>query len=398
MTSGIPLGGRDGVSEIQGALDEVSLDGWLLFEFHGHNPVARSLLGLDHTTRRSFTLVPAEGDPVALVHRIETSAWRAWPWELRRYGSWREMEEELAALVAERPELAMEVSPRSSVPTLDLVPSGIVDLLRDLGVRITSSGDLVTRFHARWTPEQLDGHRRTAEILAEVARAAFEEASSAVERGEPATEGALTRWILDALASRGVTVDADCIVAVGPRASDPHYAPEGEGDPVGPASLLLIDLWGRPGPEHVAADQTWMGWLGDRAPDEVMEVWGAVREARDGVVAFLERRHREGRAVRGFEADDVARGILEQRGYGEHFVHRTGHSIDTELHGSGPNLDNLETRDDRVLVPGVGFSVEPGVYIPGRMGIRSEINVHWGEDGPEVTPTRPQRELFLLPG
>ncbi|MDX1566965.1 MAG: M24 family metallopeptidase [Longimicrobiales bacterium] len=384
------------VERIQAALRDASLDGWLLFEFHGHNPVASSILGLGHTTRRSFSLIPADSDPVALVHRIETSAWREWPWETRLYAGWREMEEGLADLLSSCRTVAMEISPRSSVPTLDLVPSGIVELVGECGVRMVSSGDLVSRFHARWTPEQLEEHRRTAEILARVAREAFQRAADAVQAGEPTSEGALSRWILDTLEARGVGVDADCIVAVGPRAADPHYAPEESGEIIGADTLLLIDLWGRPDDRGVAADQTWMGYLGSELPDEVEEVWAAVRDARDAVVGFLQERHRKGSEVRGFEADDVARELIRARGFGDYFVHRTGHSIDVELHGSGPNLDNLETRDDRILVPGVGFSVEPGVYIPDRVGVRSEINVHWGEDGPEVTPSRPQREIFLL--
>jgi len=390
------LAGREGVARIQAALREASLDGWLLYEFHGHNPVATSMLRLGHTTRRSFTLIPADSDPVALVHQIESSAWRDWPWETRRYSGWREMEEGLSRLLSSCRTVAMEVSPRSSVPTLDLVPSGIVELVAGCGVRITSSGDLVTRFHACWTPRQLEVHRKTAGMLARVAREAFERAAAAVDGGDPTTEGALSRWILETLASRGVAADADCIVAVGPRASDPHYAPEGSGEIIEEGSILLIDLWGRPDPGQVFGDQTWMGSLGSELSDEVDEIWTVVRDARDAVLEFLERSYEEGREVRGREADDVARKLVSERGFGEYFVHRTGHSIDTELHGSGPNLDNLETRDERVLVPGVGFSVEPGVYVPGRLGVRSEVNVHWGDDGPEVTPAEPQQEIFLL--
>lgn len=387
---------REGVERVQEALRKAELDGWLLFEFHGHNPVARSLLGLGFTTRRSFTLLPAAGEPIALIHRIEGSSWREWPWEIRSYAGWREMEEALTALVEDRPRLAMEVSPRSAVPTLDLVPSGILELVEERGVRVSSSGDLVSRFHARWSSRQLVEHRRAAGILREVAREAFERAAEGVRADAPAREGELRAWILESLSSRGVGLDADCIVAVGERASDPHYMPGDSGEVISAGSLLLIDLWGRTGPRDVAADQTWMGFLGSEVPAEVEEVWAAVRDARDAVVEFLEDRHREGREVRGYEADDVARDLIRKRGYGDFFVHRTGHSIDTELHGSGPNLDNLETRDERLLVGGVGFSVEPGIYIPGRLGVRSEIDVHWGEGGPEVTPAEPQREIFRL--
>jgi Xaa-Pro aminopeptidase len=187
----------------------------------------------------------------------------------------------------------------------------------------------------------------------------------------------------------------DCIVAIGKTAADPHYAPIGQGETIDRGDLLLIDLWGAY-EGSVAADQTWMGLLGSQVDTHTQEVWEAVRDARDAALRFLRERYEAGQEVRGFEVDQIARDLITARGYGQYFVHRTGHSIDTELHGSGPNLDNLETRDDRLLVPGVGFSVEPGVYIPDDIGVRAEVNVHWGADGPQVTPSEVQREIFLL--
>ncbi len=390
------LVGKEGVARVQEALDERSLDGWLLFDFHEQNPVARALLGLEWTTRRSFTLVPAAGDPVALVHAIEHSSWRHWPWEKRSYAGWREMEAGLADLLAGCARVAMEVSPRSSVPTLDLVPSGIVELVRETGVDPVSSGDLVSTFYSRWTDEQLEAHRRYAAILPEIAKEAFERAADAVRRGQPTTEGALATWIRAELARRGLGVDHDCIVAIGPRAADPHYDPGPVGETIDRGDVLLIDLWGKGDEGDVPADQTWMGYLGSELPDEVSDVWAATRDARDHAVRFIEDAHREGRALRGLEVDDACRSVLDDRGYGRYFVHRTGHSIDRDLHGSGPNLDNLETRDERLLVPGVGFSVEPGVYIPDHLGVRTEVDVFFGPDGPEVTTPIPQESIFLL--
>jgi Xaa-Pro aminopeptidase len=306
------------------------------------------------------------------------------------------MEAKLGAMVQGSPRLAMEVSPGSAVPTVDTVPAGLVELLRALGVRPESSQDLVSEFHSVWSASQLEEHRRAAEIVAEVAADAFRRAADAVRDGAPTTEGALSGWIRGELAARGVTVDLDTHVAVGAGAADPHYAPAGEGETIGRGELLLIDLWGRTSPDAVSADQTWMGYLGDSVPEEMREVWTVVREARDAAVRFLEERFDAGQEVRGYEVDDVSRRVVEAAGFGPYFVHRTGHSIDTRLHGSGPNLDNLESRDDRRLVRGVGFSVEPGIYLPGRFGVRSEINVHWGQQGPEVTPRRPQDEIFTL--
>lgn len=396
MSDAAALTTKEGLARVREALAEGDVDGWLLYEFHGHNPVAASLLDVQRTTRRSFTLVPRTGPPVALIHAIERSSWRSWPWETRTYADWRGMEEALAGILEGRARVAMETSPRSAVPTLDLVPAGIIELVRDTGTEPVTSGDLVSAFHATWSAAQLRAHRKAAKAVSTVARRAFDRAAAAVRRDDPTTEGRLSRWILDALQAEGVEIDADCIVAVGSRASDPHYSPGEVGETIGRGSLLLVDLWGRISEDGVPADQTWMGYLGDRLPDRIASVWNAVRDARDAVVAFLEERHAADREVRGYEADDVARKLLRERGFGRYFVHRTGHSIDTDLHGSGPNLDNLETRDQRRLIPGVGFSIEPGVYVPDRLGVRSEINVHWSPAGPEVTPVEIQEEVFLL--
>lgn len=228
-----------------------------------------------------------------------------------------------------------------------------------------------------------------------MARRAFERAADAIRSGSPTTEGALSEWIVEQLQDAGLVHLPACIVAIGPRASDSHYAPVGAGETINRGDLLLIDLWGAY-EGSVAADQTWMGVMADAVDARTQEIWEAVRDARDAAVDFLRERFEAGEDVRGFEVDDVARAVIVDRGYGEYFVHRTGHSIDTDLHGSGPNLDNLESRDDRRLLPGVAFSVEPGIYITDDIGIRSEVNVHWGANGPEVTPSEVQSEIFLL--
>jgi Xaa-Pro aminopeptidase len=387
---------EEGVARVQQALLERGLDGWLLFEFRAQNWISAALLETGHTTRRAWVLIPRRGRPRALVHAIEGSAWRHWPFAIDRYSGWREMEEKLAELLAGQRRLAMEVSPRSGVPSVDAVPAGALELVRALGVEAVSSADLVSTFHSVWSDAQLADHRRAAEVVAEVGKAALGQAADAIRRGQPTTEGALSRWILEQLRVGGVSVDADTHVAVGAGSADPHYAPAGEGETIAAGRVLMVDLWGRTGADSVFADQTWMGFLGGALPGRVGDVWRVVRDARDAAVELLSARHRAGQDVRGFEVDDAARGVIRERGFGDFFVHRTGHSIDDRLHGSGPNLDNLETRDDRLLVRGVGFSVEPGVYLPGEFGIRSEINVHWGDAGPEVTPRVPQDEMLLL--
>jgi Xaa-Pro aminopeptidase len=385
----------EGIRQVQAELREQELDGWLLYEFRGANPIAKSILGVGKTTRRAFFLIPAEGEPRALIHAIEGSSWRHWPWAKRTYSGWRQMEEALGEMLGGRGRLAMEVSPGAAVPTLDYVPAGLAEVLLRSGVEAASSGNLVSRFYSVWTDVQLGDHLQASEILPHVADEAFRKAAAAIEAGSPTHEGALTEWILAELSGYGLTANLGCIVAVGRTASDPHYAPEGAGETIRRGDLLLIDLWGGK-PDSVPADQTWMGMMGSKVDDRTQAIWEAVRDARDAALTFLKEKWEAGEEVRGFEVDDVSRGVIAQRGYGDHFVHRTGHSIDTVLHGSGPNLDNLETRDDRLLIPGVGFSVEPGIYLLGDIGVRSEVNVYWSAEGPVVTPAEIQREIFFF--
>ncbi|MDE2762238.1 MAG: M24 family metallopeptidase [Gemmatimonadota bacterium] len=390
------LATREGVAKVQAALRAMGLDGWLIYDFKDRNPIGRSLLGLEWTTRRGFALVPASGRPRLLIHAIEHSSWRHLDWPRESYSSRLQMVEKLRGLLAGRTRVATETSPRGDVPYLDLLPAGIRDVIAGTGVELHSSGDLVSTFYAVWTPDQREEHGRASEVVRTLARDAFARAAGHVSRGETITEGALSTWIRDELARRGTPAQADCIVAIGPRAADPHYDPGEVGEPIRRGDLLLIDLWGALHEGSVPADQTWMGYLGSDLPPRIGELWETLKAARDGVVDSLRTRHARGEVIRGFEADDVARGIITDAGYGEYFIHRTGHSIDRDLHGRGPNLDNLETRDDRVLVPGVGFSVEPGIYIRDDVGMRTEINVFVGPSGPEVTVSEPQQDVFLL--
>ena len=399
-----PLLDSGAPARVSALLDEVNaptsdgeggVDGWLLYDFRDQNPLAHALLGLGKTTRRAFVLFRRSGDPVLLRHAIEASSWRGWSWESRTYAGWQELEVALRSLLAGMTTVAMEVSSRSAVPTVDRVPSGVVELVREAGVQVVSSGDLVSHLHSAWGEEGLASHRRAAVVVRDVAMEAFERAAAAVRDGDPLHEADLMTWIQGQLEARGLPVHAGCIVAIGPTASDPHYAPEGRGERIVAGVPLLIDLWGGE-PGGIPADQSWMAYMG-RTPDpRTLEVWTAVRDARDAALCLLRDAHAAGRELRGWEVDRAARDLLTERGLAPWFVHRLGHSIDTELHGSGPNLDDLETRDERRILPGTGFSVEPGVYIPGELGVRSEVNVHWGAHGPEVTPSDFQTELFLL--
>ena len=312
------------------------------------------------------------------------------------YARWEELHAALGPLVKGKT-LAMEVSPRDAVPYLDRIPHGVVQLLEGLGAKIVSSDQLVTRFAARWSKAELEDHLAAAEILAEVAKAQL--AWAVTQGGTGLTETALQRRVVADMDSRGLKLTGHPIVGFGSNPANPHYEPqEGRDRTLARDEVVLLDLWGGRGRvDTVFADQTWMGYSGTKVPSQVQRVWEVVRNARDAAVALVKARIGEGKPLAGFEVDRAARGVIEAAGFGEAFVHRTGHSIDRDLHGSGPHMDDFETHDERRVIPGVGFSVEPGVYLVGEFGVRSEINMYWGEKGAQVTPKTPQREL-IIPG
>ncbi len=375
------------------ALAACGAEGWLLYNFKGINPVADRMLGLGGLgSRRLFVLLTPDAPPRALAHKIELQPMQGFPGAVTPYGRWQELHEGLRQLVAGRT-VAMEVSPRNGVPYLDRVPHGVVQLVEQLGGTVVGSAPLVTEFTARWTPEEAHHHQETAEILARIARDAM--AFAVTQGGRALSETALQRRVVDAMRREGLVADHPPIVAFGRNAADGHYEPlEGNDRRLAPDEIVLIDLFGRR-PGFVPADQTWMGWSGARPGEREQRVWTTVRDARDAALAAVRTAGAAGRPIAGWEVDRAARDVIERAGFGDYFVHRTGHSIDQDLHGSGPHMDDYETRDEREIAPGCGFSVEPGIYLPGEFGVRSEVNVWWSPDGPVVTPRRPQVDLIL---
>lgn len=378
-------------------LGKIGADGWLLYDFHGINPSATRVLGINGMgTRRFFVLLPREGKPVAVAHRIELASFTGFPGDVRPYAAWSELHERLRALVAGKT-LAMEVSPADAVPYLDRVPHGVIQLIESFGAKVVSSGTLITRFAARWSASELAGHRRAAEAIAAIAQDTLRWAGQELARGVEVRETAMQARVIEAFARASLVTDHGPIVGFQENAANPHYEPKAGSDRrLAAGDVLLLDLWAGVSAHTVFADQTWMAFAGKEPSAEVRKVWETVRGARDAAVALLRERWTRKQPVTGASLDDAARGVIRAAGYGDYFVHRTGHSIDRDLHGSGPHLDNFETADERTLIPGVGFSVEPGIYLTGRFGVRSEINVYLGESGPEVTPQTPQRELLLV--
>ncbi len=382
---------------IQRALGDAALDGWLLFDFRGLNPVTLQMVGIDVLlTRRIFVWIPRQGVPVAVTHNIEQTVWRDWPeaWRRERYSAWTTLEQLLQGLVGGK-RVAMEYSEGNAVPYLDRVPAGMLEMIRRFGATVVSSAELVSQFNATWTPDELAKHRRAAEHVASIAQDALSYAVTAVRQREAVHEHDVQARIMAAFARAGLETYSPPNVSAGANAADPHYEPSAERPQlITSGHALLIDLWARE-PHGPYADQTWMAVTG--APTErAITIWETIRAARDAAVTHIRERLKAGAPLRGAEVDDVARAVVEQRGFGESFTHRTGHSIDArEIHGSGPNLDNLETRDIRLLIPGVGFSIEPGIYIRGEIGMRTEVNGYI--DGAElvITPSVYQHELIV---
>jgi Xaa-Pro aminopeptidase len=384
---------------LQRALADAQLDGWLLYDFQGNNPIATGLLALEGmVSRRVFVFVPREGLPHALGHAIEAGPWRRWPaaWPRATYSAWRELEGRIAVMVRGK-RIAMEYSAGDAVPYLDRVPAGVIEMVRAAGAaEIVSSGELVTRFYASWTEAHLASHRRSAETIATIAHEAITFAGERARSTSPATEHEVVQRILDQFAHAGLSTDHPPSVCAGENSANPHYAPSAERPrAIREGDVLLVDLWATE-PEGIWADQTWMAHIG--APSaRAQDVWTVERDARDAAIRLVREAAGQRRQLRGAEVDDAARQVIEARGFGQYFIHRTGHSIDPRsLHGSGPHLDNLETREERVLLPGIGFSIEPGVYLPGEFGMRSEVNVHFAEGEASVTPGRIQKELVVI--
>jgi Xaa-Pro dipeptidase len=388
----------DTLPAVQRALAEARLDGWLLFDFRGTNPIARDLLRLEGmATRRVFAWVPARGVPTALTHAIEQGPWVQWPpaWRRDVYSSWQSLEAWLASMVQGK-RVAMETSPGDAVPYIDRIPAGVLEMVRAAGADVHTSGELVSRFYAVWSEEDIASHTRAAEQIAPIAIHALALAGRRARAGHATTEHELMRWIQAEFAQRGLTTDHGPNVSGGPNAANPHYEPSASHSrALVEGETVLIDLWAKE-PGGVYADQTWMASIGEPSA-EARKVWEAVRDARDAAIDTVRKGVQNGATLRGADVDDVARQVIVSRGFGEYFTHRTGHSIDArDLHGSGPHLDNLETREERRLIPGVGFSIEPGVYIPGKIGMRSEVNVYIKAGEAVVTPVEYQRELIVV--
>ncbi len=388
------------IRAIQAELKASKIDGWLFFDHHRRDPIAAHVLGLGENgmaTRRWFYFIPSRGEPRKLVHRIEAGMLDSLEGRKFEYAGWEELHKLLPKVLSGSKRIAMQYSPDNNIPYIGLVDAGTIELIRKLKKKVVSSADLVQKFEASWSAEQLESHLAAGRIVDRVRQGAFEQAAISVADGKPITEYELQQWMLDRFRANGLTTAEPPIAAVQPNNGNPHYEPTPEGSrPIRAGDLLLLDIWGKlMQPNSVYYDITWVGYLGQRVPGSYAKIFDIVREARDRAVDFVKTSVAKGRATHGWEVDRVARETIRKAGYAKSFVHRTGHSIGQEVHGNGANMDGLETRDDRKIVPHTCFSIEPGIYLP-EFGVRSELNVYVGEREARVTGAIQEEILPLL--
>jgi Xaa-Pro dipeptidase len=396
------------VRQIQQELKRAGLDGWLFYDFRRSDPLAYRILKLNDpgiATRRWFYYVPAEGEPTRIVHSIERGKLDALPGKKIIYRRWQELHNALRITLTGgrrmrgRPFVAMQYSPTNDIPYVSRVDAGTIEIIRSLGATVKTSADLVQQFEAVWTPDQKRSHDEAANKIHRITLEAFDEIARRINAGEPTTEYDIQQFMERRFAEENLTNDNDPpIVAVNANAANPHYQPNAKlFSPIRRGDFVLLDVWGKlKTPRAVYADQTWTGYVGETVPEEHQKIFRIVREARDAATNFVRSSMRDGKVIRGAQVDDVARGIIERAGYGEQFTHRTGHSIGEEVHGNGAHIDNLETRDSRRITPGTSFSIEPGIYLEGRFGVRSEINVFVTERDIEVTGQPIQTEVVPI--
>jgi Xaa-Pro dipeptidase len=387
------------LAEIQAALQEEGLDGWLFFDHHRRDPLAYRVLNFTPNSilsRRWYYFVPAHGDPRGLVHKIEAQTLEELPGPMSTYAGWNEMVDGMRKIIGSAKRIAMQYSPNCAVPYVAMVDAGTVELVRSLGVEIATSANMVQYFESRWSKAQLESHLEAGRRVDRVRREAFEHVGAKLGASERVTEWDIQQFIAGRFREEGLFIDHGPDVAVNANASNPHYEPKQHASSeIKKGDVVLMDMWAKLAqPDAVYYDITWMGFCGSQAPAAMERVFGVVREARDRAIQCAQEGVAMKHDLRGYQVDDAARGFIREQGFGEYFFHRTGHSIGTDVHGTGANMDNLETHDERKVISGTCFSVEPGIYLP-EFGVRSEVNVYVDESSARVTGEK-QEAIVLI--
>ena len=386
------------LSAIQSALRDRNIDAWLFYDHHHRDPIAYRILGLPQelmVTRRWYYLVPANGDPLKLVHKIESGHLDSLPGSKRQYSAWQELFENVKTMLADHRDIAMQYSPNNLVFTVSLVDGGTVEMVRGLGKNVVSSADLVAQFEATMTDEQISTHFEARDAIDAITAAAFQEIGRRVRNGGT-TEHAIQKWFMEAFSREKLITDDPPIVAVNAHSGNPHYEPSASNPtPIREGDFVLLDVWAKKNkPGAVYYDITWTGFVGKTPSDRQRQIFDIVRGARDAGAAKVTSAIAEGRRIAGWEVDRATRDYIKQSGYGDYFIHRTGHSIGTEVHANGANMDDLEIHDEREILPNSCFSIEPGIYLP-EFGVRSEVNILVRKGSAEVTG-KVQTEIVII--
>lgn len=393
---------QEKLNYIQKLLVQANISGWLFYDFRHSDPLAYSVLGLDstgHSTRRWFYLIPAEGIPQKLVHRIEAGKLDALPGEKHIYLSWEELREGVRTLTAglSPGPIAMQYSPKNSIPYISKVDAGTVELVRSFDRKVVTSADLLQYLDSIWDLNQMEEHRIAAQKITGIVQEAFKETAKRIKGLGRTGEFEIQQFILKRFEEENLETDFPPIVGVNRNSGDPHYAPDADhSSPIGPGDFLLIDLWARlKTSTSVFADITWTAYFGDSIPERIQEVFDIVRKARDSGVELIREAFAQGRVIHGWEIDAEVRHVIEATGFGDYFIHRTGHNLGREVHGTGVHLDNLETHDTRRLLPGIAGTIEPGIYLD-EFGVRSELNFLIDSEGTLEVTTSPQTSILLF--
>ena len=390
------------IAVIQNILKDRNIDGWLLFDFRGSNDLALEILGIkkeSHLTRRFFYFIPKSGSPSKIVNAIEEHNLAHLPGEKLSYSSHISLREQLTKALSGSKTIAMEYSPMNAIPYLSKVDAGTLELIKTFGVEIVSSADLITQFTALWSKEQYEENVPVAKTLVGIASNAFNFIKNNMLGKDTVTEYSVQQFIMNEFQAKNLITDFPPIVGVNENSANPHYAPdETTFKQIKENDFVLIDLWAKTQDDSsVWSDITWVGFVGKEVPEKYNKVWSIVKNARDAAFDLVVERFNNHQPVFGFEVDNASRKVIEDAGYGKYFIHRTGHSITTTLHGSGPHMDNYETKDERRLLPSTSFSIEPGIYLTGDFGIRSEIDVFIHPNGRvEQTSGIKQEEVLAI--
>jgi Xaa-Pro dipeptidase len=386
------------LSAIQAALRDRNIDAWLFYDHHHRDPIAYRVLGLPTSlmvTRRWFYLIPAQGEPVKLVHKIEAGHLDSLPGSKHQYAGWQELFDKIKILLSDYRDIAMQYSPNNLVFTVSLVDAGTVDIIRGLGKNVVSAADLIAQFEATWTEAQIQTHFAARDAIDSITTAAFAEIGRRIRNGGT-TEHAMQQWFLEAFRRDHLVTDDPPVVAVNGNSGNPHYEPHAEGSaPIRQGNFVLLDVWAKKNtPGAVYYDITWTGYVGKAPSDKQREIFQVVRDARDAGVKTVLDATAAGQRIAGWQVDRATRDHIKKAGYGDYFIHRTGHSIGTEVHSNGANMDDLEIHDERQILPNSCFSIEPGIYLP-EFGVRSEVNVLVRPNRAEVTG-KIQREIVII--